>query len=131
MFMFKRPFLPVTSTNIHKENKSKLFSIAHNKNDAVPKLCSQETYCFINLVRRKRMRGGTKVMPLFFRKVIAITLKFAWMIRTSFTVTRLFFHNGFAIFNTLLPTLSKTLYTSVTEFCAATSEHITSGTREL
>jgi hypothetical protein len=62
---------------------------------------------------------------------IAITVKFTWMIHTSFAIMGLFFHNVSIICNTLLPTLNKTLYTSVVKFPASTSEHITGGTRKL
>jgi hypothetical protein len=45
------------------------------------------------------------------------------MIHTSFVIVRLFSHNISVIFNTLLPTLSKTLHTSVAKFPTSTSEH--------
>jgi hypothetical protein len=72
------------------------------------------------------VRGGTKVMlkVFFLEHVIAITVKFTWMIQISFAIMRLFFHRVIVIFNTLLPTLTKTLYTSVVKFPALTSEHI-------
>jgi hypothetical protein len=40
------------------------------------------------------MRGSTKIIPpvLFSETVTAITIKFKWMIHTSFAVRRLFFH---------------------------------------
>jgi hypothetical protein len=45
-----------------------------------------------------------KVMSLFFfrENVIAITMKFTWMIRTSFVIMSLFFHIVFIIFDTLV-----------------------------
>jgi phosphate/sulfate permease len=36
-----------------------------------------------------------------------------------------------SIFNTILPALSKMLYTNVVKFPASTSQHITSGTKKL
>jgi hypothetical protein len=62
--------------------------------------------------------------------VIAVIVKFASMIHTPFAV-RKFFHKVSVILNTLLSTLSKTQFTSVVKFPASTSEHITSGAREL
>jgi hypothetical protein len=56
--------------------------------------------------------------------VIVITMEFTWMIYTSVAVMRLFFHKVSVIFNTLLPTLSKMLYTSVVKFPASNLEHI-------
>jgi hypothetical protein len=38
---------------------------------------------------------------------------------------KLFFHKVFVIFNRLLPTLIKTMYTIVAKFPASTSEHVT------
>jgi hypothetical protein len=72
------------------------------------------------------MIDGTKVMPTIFfsENIIAAIVKLMWMIHTSFTIMRLFFHRVFIIFNTLLPTLSKTLYTSVVKFPALTLENI-------
>jgi hypothetical protein len=64
--------------------------------------------------------------PIFVSEnVIAVTVKFTWMIHTSFEIMRILFHRVCAVFNTLLPTLNKTLYTSVVKFPASTSEHIT------
>jgi hypothetical protein len=57
--------------------------------------------------------------------IIATTMKFIWMICTSFAITGLFFYKVSVTFNTLLPTLSKTLCTGVVKFPASTSEHIT------
>jgi hypothetical protein len=61
-----------------------------------------------------------KIMPLIFfsENVIVITTKFTWMILISLAVVRLFFHKVSIIFNTLLPTLSKTLYTNVVKLTA-------------
>jgi hypothetical protein len=50
-------------------------------------------------------------------------MKFTWMIQTSFAIMRLFFHKVCTIFNILLPTLKKMLYTGVVKFPALTSEH--------
>jgi hypothetical protein len=79
------------------------------------------------------MRGGTKVMPpiFFSENVTATTVKFTWMIHISFEIIRLFFHKASFCFNTLLPTLSKTLYTNVVKFPTSTWEHIMSGRRRL
>jgi hypothetical protein len=57
-------------------------------------------------------------------------MKFTRMIHISFAIMRLFCHKLSAIFKTVLPKLSETLYTNV-KFSASTSEHITSGTRKL
>jgi hypothetical protein len=71
-------------------------------------------------------------MPHFISKnVNAITMKFTWIIHTSFAIMRLFFQKVFVIFNVLFPTLIKTLHNNAVKFPASTSEHITSGTREL
>jgi hypothetical protein len=55
------------------------------------------------------MKGSTKAMPpiFFSENVIAITMKFTWMIHTSVAIMRIFFHKVSIIFNTLLPMLSK------------------------
>jgi hypothetical protein len=53
------------------------------------------------------------------------------MIYISFAIVVLIFHSVCVILNTLLLAFSKTLYTSVVNFPALTSEHITSGTRKL
>jgi hypothetical protein len=58
--------------------------------------------------------------PFFLRKCICNKNEI-----TSFAVMRLFFHKVSVIFNTLLPMLSKTLYTSAVKFPASTSELIT------
>jgi hypothetical protein len=73
------------------------------------------------------MRGGTKVMPSIFssENVIATTMKFTWMIHTSFAIMRQFFHKVTIIFNTLLPTSNKMLYTSAVKFPSSTLVHIT------
>jgi hypothetical protein len=48
--------------------------------------------------------------PVFFSEnVIATTMKFTWMIHTSFAIMALFFHGIFGVFNTPLPALSETL----------------------
>jgi hypothetical protein len=72
------------------------------------------------------VRDGTEVMtPVFLSEnVIAITVKFTWVIHTSFAIMRLFFHRVSIIFNTLLPLLSKMLYTGVVKFPASALEHI-------
>jgi hypothetical protein len=62
--------------------------------------------------------------------VVTVIRKLTWIFLISFAITRLFFHEVFFIFNTLLPTFIKTLYTSVVKFPASTLEHITSGTRK-
>jgi hypothetical protein len=58
-------------------------------------------------------------------------MKSTGMIQAFLQFWKLFFHKVSVIFNTLLPTLRKTLYTNVVKFPAATSEHITSGTKKL
>jgi hypothetical protein len=64
------------------------------------------------------------MLPDFFSEnVTVITLKLTWMIHTSSAIMGLFSHKVIT-FNTLLPMLSKTLYTSVIKFPALTSEHI-------
>jgi hypothetical protein len=50
--------------------------------------------------------------PFFSENVITITITFTWMILTSSAIMRLFFHKVSVILNTLLPALSKTLYTT-------------------
>jgi hypothetical protein len=73
-----------------------------------------------------------KVMPPFFSdNVPEIIVKFTWLIHASFTIMRLLFHKVSIIFNPLLTTLSKTLYTYVVKFSAWTFEHITNGTMKL
>jgi hypothetical protein len=85
-------------------------------------------YILIALVQSRlvSMTDGTKAMaPIYFSEnIIAITVKFTWMIHTSFAIMRLFFHRVSVIFNTLLPTFSKTLYTTVVKFPILTFEHI-------
>jgi hypothetical protein len=75
---------------------------------------------------------GMNVMPpiFFSENVIALILKFTWMIHNSFAIMRLFFHIVSIIFDTVLPVLSKMLYTIV-KFPASTLEHIMSGARTL
>jgi hypothetical protein len=58
-------------------------------------------------------------------------MKFTWMIHTSFANMRLFFPQSLHHLNTILPKLSKKLYTNVVKFPASAMEHITSGTRIL
>jgi hypothetical protein len=58
-------------------------------------------------------------------------MKFTGMTHTPFAIMMLFFHKVSVIFNKLLPTLSKTLYTDVVKFPTSTSEHITIGTSKL
>jgi hypothetical protein len=53
------------------------------------------------------------------------------MIRTSFATEATFLRKLSVSFNTLLPTLNKTLHTTVVKFPASTSDHITSGARKL
>jgi hypothetical protein len=68
---------------------------------------------------------GTKIMPpIFLEILIAITVKFTWMICTSFAIMRPFSYKVFIIYNTILPTLSKMLYASTVKFPASTSEHM-------
>jgi hypothetical protein len=70
--------------------------------------------------------GGTKVMPpIFSENVIAVTMKFACVIQSTFAIIRLLFQTVSVIFNTLLPMWSKKPYTDVVKFPASTSEHIT------
>jgi hypothetical protein len=71
-------------------------------------------------------KGSVKLVPPIFlsENVVAITMKYTWMIYSSFAITRLFFHKVTFIVYTLLPTLSETLYTSVVKFPASTLEHI-------
>jgi hypothetical protein len=68
-------------------------------------------------------RDGAEIMPpvFFSENVIAITMKVTLMIHTPFATMRLFFHKVCIIFCTLLPMLSKILYTSVVKFPALTS----------
>jgi hypothetical protein len=47
------------------------------------------------------------------------------LIHMCFAIIRLFSHKVFVIFNTVLPTLSKTLYTTAVKFPASISAHIT------
>jgi hypothetical protein len=61
----------------------------------------------------------------FSSNVIAIIMKFAWMIHSFFAIMRLFLYRVFVIFNILLQTVSKMLYTNVVKFPASASEHIT------
>jgi hypothetical protein len=63
-------------------------------------------------------RISTTVMPpvFFSENVLAITVKFTWVIHTCFAAVRLFFHKIIFIFDTLLPALSKMLHTSVVKF---------------
>jgi hypothetical protein len=63
--------------------------------------------------------------PSFSENVTAVTVKVTWMIHTSFAIMMLFFQKVPIIFSTLLPALSKTVYTSVVKFFASISEHIT------
>jgi hypothetical protein len=66
--------------------------------------------------------------PIFFsEKGTATTMKFTWMIHISFMIMMLFFHKVSIIFNTFLPVLIKTLYTTVVKFPASTSENSSSG----
>jgi hypothetical protein len=69
--------------------------------------------------------GSMKVMPpiFFSENVIAVAMKFTWMIHISFEIMRLFFHKV-AIFNMLLPTLKKVLHTIIVKFPVSTSEYI-------
>jgi hypothetical protein len=87
------------------------------------KKCDGKMFCLQEL---STMRGSMKVMPPVFssQNVIAITMKCAWMIHTSFAIMGLFFHKISVTFNTLLQMLSKVLYTSVVKFPASTLEHI-------
>jgi hypothetical protein len=70
--------------------------------------------------------GGTKAMPpiLSQKNVTAVTMKFTWMIHISFAIIKLFFQKVCFIFNKLLLTLSKTLYTTVVKFPVSTSENV-------
>jgi hypothetical protein len=53
-------------------------------------------------------------MSTFFSEnVIGVTMNFTWMIRAFCAIMRLFFQNVCVIFNTLVPTLSKTLCTNL------------------
>ena len=56
--------------------------------------------------------GGTKVMlPIFFRRYYNSSYnKFTYIMCSSFTKLRLFFHKVFSIINTLFPPLRETLY---------------------
>jgi hypothetical protein len=51
-------------------------------------------------------------------------MKFTLMIQTSFAILRLLFHKISTIFNTLLPTMCKMLYTNVIKLPSSTLEHI-------
>jgi predicted membrane-bound mannosyltransferase len=50
-------------------------------------------------------------------------MTFIWMIHTCFANMWLIFQEVSIIFNTLLPTLSKMLYTNVVKLPTSTSEH--------
>jgi hypothetical protein len=70
------------------------------------------------------VRGDMKVVPLISfssENIIALTTKFTQMFHTPPAIMRLFFHKVFIIFNTLLPMLSKMLYTGVVKFPDSTS----------
>jgi hypothetical protein len=74
------------------------------------------------------------VMPrniFFSQNVTAITIKFTKIIHALFAIMKLFFLKVFIIFDTLLPTLNKTLYTNVVKFPASTLEYIMNSTRKL
>jgi hypothetical protein len=70
-------------------------------------------------------RSENNASNFFSENAVAITIKLARMIQTSLAIMKLSFHKVSVIFNTLWPTLSKTLYTSVVKHPAMTSEHIT------
>jgi hypothetical protein len=63
----------------------------------------------------------TKEMPPFSSgNIISITMKFRWMFHISFAIMRLLFDKVSIVFNALLPTLSKTPYSSVVKFLDST-----------
>jgi hypothetical protein len=73
------------------------------------------------------MKDGTKIMSAisFSENVIAIiTMKPAWMIHTYFAAMRIFFNKVSITFNTLLPMLSKMLYSRIVKLPVSTLEHI-------
>jgi hypothetical protein len=72
------------------------------------------------------MRGGTKVMPIFFSEtIITIIMKLTYIMGTSFTNLRLFFHKVSFIINALLPPLHEMLYTGRVKLFAEASERFT------
>jgi hypothetical protein len=87
----------------------------------------------LNVPESNYTREGAKVMPpaFFSESVIAITMKFTRMFHIPFAIMRLFCHKVCIIFNTILLTLSKTLYTRVVKYPARTSQPTTSGARKL
>jgi hypothetical protein len=70
------------------------------------------------------MADSTEVI-FFSENITAITVKFTRLIHASVAIVRLFFNKVLVIFNTLLPTLNKALYTSVVKFPESTSVRIT------
>jgi hypothetical protein len=67
-----------------------------------------------------------KLSAFLTGNVTVIAMKFKWMIHKSFANMMPFFHKVFVVFNTLLPALSKTLYTKAAKLPASTHhEHIT------
>jgi hypothetical protein len=95
------------------------FMVYHTKVISIIKFVSSVFSC-------KCKSNSMKVIPsvFFSENVIAITMKFTWMIHASFAVMRLFFYSV-TIFSALLPALSKTLYTRVVKLLAsANNEHI-------
>jgi hypothetical protein len=84
-------------------------------------------------VRRRPGGGGVRITAsdFFSENVIAITMTFTWMIHTSFAITKPFFLRVSVLFNTILLTLSKMLYTSAVKSSDWTGDHITSRTRKV
>jgi hypothetical protein len=87
----------------------------------------------LNITFKNITRRETKLLqPIsFFRKCNNNNNEIYTDYLYIFAILWLFIHKVFVIFNTLLPSLSKTLCTSAVKFPASTSEHITSGARKL
>jgi hypothetical protein len=73
------------------------------------------------------MGGGTKVIPPFFFSDYQIYMDDSYIFCNY---EALFFYISI-VFNTILPTLNKTLYTSIVKFPYLALEHVTSGTKKL
>jgi hypothetical protein len=59
------------------------------------------------------MRGGTRVMPLIFfvsDTIVTTVIKFAYIMGTSLTKLRLFFHKVSFVIDTIFPPLHEMLY---------------------
>jgi hypothetical protein len=75
-----------------------------------------DVLCIVNFITElnESMSGGMEaIITIFLRKCNSNINEISWMTHTSFAIMRPFLHKVSAIFNTLLLTLSKTLYTTV------------------